>query len=39
MMRGRGMIVHVIPATLDETVEQKSMNVTQIHVRVEPLVQ
>ena len=37
-MQGRGMTVHVIPATLVETVEQKSMNVTQILVRMELLV-
>ena len=37
-MQGRGMTVHVILGTLDGTVERKSMNVTQIHVRMEPLV-
>ena len=36
-MQGRGMIVRVILGTLDETVERKSTNVIQIHVRMEPL--
>ena len=33
------MTVRVILGTLDETVERKSMNVSQIHARMEPLVQ
>ena len=37
-MQGTGMTVHAILDTPDETVERKSMNVTQIHVRTEPLV-